>query len=68
VLASFVLRLVPEALAQRRIVGRVEAVSSGQATPIRSAEELIGFLYGSAATDDQQAAIDVSGESEGVVS
>jgi len=67
VLASFVLRLVPEALAQRRIVGRAEVVSSGQATAIRSAEELISFLYDSAAVAHEQVEIAVPGESEGVV-
>jgi len=67
VLASFVLRLVPEALAQRRIVGRAEVVSSGQATAIRSAEELISFLYDSAAVAHEEVEIAVSGESEGVV-
>jgi hypothetical protein len=47
-LSSFVLRLVPEALAQQRIAGRVEAVDTGQAVAVRSSEELIAFLYGSA--------------------
>ncbi|MBV9603492.1 MAG: hypothetical protein JO027_00220 [Solirubrobacterales bacterium] len=65
-LASFVLRLDPEALAQRQIIGRAEAVWSAQETAIRSAEELISFLYGSAAMSDE-AAIAVSRESKGVV-
>ncbi len=43
-LSSFLLRLVPEALAERRIAGRVEAVESGEAASVRSADELIAFL------------------------
>jgi hypothetical protein len=42
---SFVLRLVPDALTQRRIVGRIESVETGEQASIQDAEELIGFLH-----------------------
>jgi hypothetical protein len=45
VFVSFVLRLVTEALDDLRIVGRIEAVETGEAVPIRSAEDLLRFLY-----------------------
>ena len=41
---SFLLRLMPDALARARIVGRVEQVGSGTEIPVRSAEELIDLL------------------------
>jgi hypothetical protein len=42
---SFVLRLLPEALARSRIVGRVEVVDTGEQFMVRDADELIGFLF-----------------------
>ena len=41
---SFLLRLVPSALAKARIVGRIEAVETGVTVPIRSADDLVAFL------------------------
>lgn len=41
---SFLLRLVPEALSESRIVGRIEVVETGEQVTLRDAEELIGFL------------------------
>lgn len=45
-LCSFLLRLVPEALADERIAGRVEVVETGEVASVRSAEELIAFISG----------------------
>ncbi len=42
---SFVLKLVSDALCQRRIVGRIESVESGEQASVRNADELIGFLH-----------------------
>jgi hypothetical protein len=41
---SFVLRLVPEALSEGVIVGRIEVVGTGEQASLRSARELIEFL------------------------
>jgi hypothetical protein len=41
-----VLRVATDALAERRVVGRIEAVETGEATQIRSSEALLEFLYG----------------------
>jgi hypothetical protein len=45
---SFVLKLVPDALSEGRIVGRIEAVGTGEQAHLRSAEELIEFLHSQA--------------------
>lgn len=47
---SFLVRLVPGALAESRIVGHVTAIATGTVTPVRSAEDLIAFLLASGAT------------------
>jgi hypothetical protein len=51
---SFLLRLMPDALARARIVGRVEQVGSGTEMPVRSAQELIDLLlsFGAGASGD----------------
>jgi hypothetical protein len=41
---SFVLRLVPSALAESKIVGQVQEVETGETAQFRSAEDLISFL------------------------
>jgi len=41
---SFVLRLVPAALAESKIVGQVQEVETGLTAQLRSADELIAFL------------------------
>jgi hypothetical protein len=41
---SFVLRLVPSALAEARIVGQVQEVETGLTVQLRNADELIAFL------------------------
>jgi hypothetical protein len=41
---SFVLRLVPTALAESKIVGQVQEVETGEVGQLRNAEELITFL------------------------
>ena len=43
---TFVLRLAADALANGEVVGRVESVRTGIASPIRSLEELGAFLRG----------------------
>ena len=48
-LTSFVLRLVPHALADGEVVGEVVEVESGRAAPIRNIGELLAFLRGPAA-------------------
>jgi hypothetical protein len=47
VTVSFLVRLVPGALAQARIVGHVTAISTGAVAPVRSADDLIAFLLAS---------------------
>jgi hypothetical protein len=42
---SFVLRIRTDALADRRLVGRIEAVETGDGAPIRNADELLDFLF-----------------------
>jgi hypothetical protein len=42
---SYVLRVAADALAERRVVGRIEAVETGDGAPICSADELLEFLY-----------------------
>jgi hypothetical protein len=42
---AFVLKLVGGALSQRRIVGRIETVETGEQAVVRNAGELIDFLY-----------------------
>lgn len=44
---SFILRLVPRALAESRIVGRVMAVEGGNEAVIHNADDLIAFLFAS---------------------
>ena len=44
VLISFVLRLVPAAAAEGRIVGEIESVDSGRTRTIRSVEELVALV------------------------
>ena len=44
---SFIVRLVPDALAQARIVGHVTVIATGVAAPVRSADDLIAFLLAS---------------------
>jgi hypothetical protein len=41
---SFVLRLVPSALAESKIVGQVREVETGETAQLRSADDLISFL------------------------
>jgi hypothetical protein len=48
VTVSFLVRLVPGALAQSRIVGHVTVIATGAVAPVRSADELIAFLLASA--------------------
>ena len=43
VLVSFVLRLVPDELAQGRLVGQIVAVGSGTEKPVKSADDLVEF-------------------------
>jgi hypothetical protein len=40
----FVLRLLPDHLADSQIVGRVEVVDTGERATFKDAEELIAFL------------------------
>jgi hypothetical protein len=40
----FVLRLLPDHLAESQVVGRVEVVDTGERATFRDAEELIAFL------------------------
>jgi hypothetical protein len=47
VTVSFLVRLVPRALAESRIVGHVKAVETGATAPVRSADDLIAFLLAS---------------------
>ena len=47
-LSSFVLRLVPHALADGDVVGEVLEVESGRNAPIRNIGELLAFLRGPA--------------------
>lgn len=49
---SIVMRLVPEALVDGRLVGEVELVSSGERTKVASADELVGFLATRLPLDD----------------
>jgi hypothetical protein len=42
---SFVLRLVPSALAESKIVGQVREVETGETAQIRSADDLLSFLF-----------------------
>jgi hypothetical protein len=42
-LASFVLRLVPDELAEGRLVGQVVAIGSGNEQPVTSADDLVEF-------------------------
>lgn len=44
VLLSFVLRLVPDALASGRLVGQVENVASGERAVVRSSDDLLTFV------------------------
>jgi hypothetical protein len=44
VTVSFLIQLVPRALAESRIVGQVKAIETGVAAPVRSADDLIAFL------------------------
>jgi hypothetical protein len=41
---AVVLRLLPEALAEGRVVGHAEIVDTGERKPIRSAQELVEVL------------------------
>ena len=43
-LLSYVLRLVPSALAEGRLAGTVQAVETGDTTAFRSVEELLAAL------------------------
>jgi hypothetical protein len=54
---SFVLRLVPDALAERRIAGRIEVVATGEQTGIHDSDELLEFLYTHAAAAQQPASV-----------
>lgn len=45
---SYVLRLRPESLGEGRVVGEVEAVASGQRYAVRSIEQVLAFLIGTA--------------------
>jgi len=51
---SFVLRLVPEALAASRIVGRIEVVETGEQVTVRDARDLIEFLCAQGRSVDVQ--------------
>jgi hypothetical protein len=42
-LASFVLRLVPDELVLGRLVGQVVAIGSGNQQPVTSADDLVEF-------------------------
>ena len=42
-LVSFVLRLVPDELAEGRLVGQVVAIGSGNEQPVTSADDLVEF-------------------------
>ncbi len=53
---SYVLRVAAEALADRRVVGHVEAVETGESTSIRSSDDLLEFLYRPGAGAAQEAA------------
>lgn len=65
VLSSFVLRLAPEALADGRIAGRVEVVETGEAASLRSADELVAFLYDHGRARGSGALVDQRHGSEG---
>jgi hypothetical protein len=42
---AFVVRLMSEALSNREITGRIEAVQTGEQAAVRTADELIAFMY-----------------------
>jgi hypothetical protein len=44
VLASYVLRVVPAAAAEGRLVGEVESVASGESRTIRDIADLVAFV------------------------
>ena len=54
-LLSFVLRLVPGELLERRIVGRVEVVETGEQASVHDLDELIRFLYAQGSSLSQPA-------------
>jgi hypothetical protein len=58
VTVSFIVRLVPDALAQARIVGHVTVIATGAEAPVRSADDLIAFLLASAPATPDPAAPD----------
>lgn len=45
-LASYVLRLVPDEAAAGRVVGEIEAVRTGQITTVRDVSDLIAVISG----------------------
>ena len=49
-LATFVLRLIPERLAAGVVVGEVEDVDSGNRLAIRGLDDLVAFLRSAAPT------------------
>lgn len=55
VLISFVLRLVPAAAVEGRIVGEVESVDSGRTQTIRSVDELVALVQDEQRRADGQA-------------
>ena len=65
-LATFVLRLVPDALAEGRIVGVVEEVETGRRAVVRDLDELRAFLrpYAQAVVD---LTVDGDGDGAGTV-
>lgn len=52
-LASYVVRLVPEELSHGRFVGEVEDVATGTHRAIRDVTELVRFCVESSRPDDQ---------------
>jgi hypothetical protein len=59
VLVSYVLRLVPAAAADGRIVGELEAVRSGEVTTVHDITELVALIKA-----DQLRVIPIPGPSE----
>lgn len=58
-LLSYVLRLVPSALADGRLAGTVQTVETGQTTAFGSVEELLRALLPSPRSSDEHRVVDL---------
>jgi hypothetical protein len=61
---SFLLQLVPDALAQSRVVGQVKDIETGATARLRSTDDLLSFLFSCAERGDTTRG-DVAGDNDG---